>query len=979
MSTASFPQDSHDVLIVGRERERSALGALLDQVRSGAGSLVLVGGAAGIGKTTLVRDLARRASGRDMLVLTGFCYDLTVTPPYSPWAQIARLSTRIDGLPLPPAAFRDEAALRRSPSQQLLFDEMEAFLVSIADQQPLVLILEDLHWSDRESLAFLRSFGHQLAQRRILLAVTYRDDEMTRQHGLYDVLPSLVREADAHRINLKPLNDLAVSHLMASRYTLSKTDEARLLAYLRDQAEGNPFFLSELLRALEEERLIFATDGGGWAVADLERVPVPPLVRQVIDGRLLRLGETTRSALEVASVIGQDVPYSLWSIVSRVQENDLAAVVERAIEAHVLEDRREGDRLRFTHALVRDALYEGVLLPRRLLLHRQVAEAMIANASIAPDTIAAHLQAAGDPRAIEWFIQAGIRAERVAWLTAAEHFTAALQLMRDHNVSLTDRGWLIIRLVRLLRFANQQIVLDYLEEALHDAHDTSDPVLTAYATFCRGEARYYQGIGAPARSDMAVAIEALRDLSATNRQRLNDLIDAGDVVSDSVLVATFAAAIAHLGEAHEARRLAEDVISTVNTHSDALPAEVPWAIGLSHALTGDARAARSAFAQARDRFRATHDYVMAGATAHMDLIMGVLHYQTDNLDQRDRIVAEGEGAWTRARGAHGGFASDVFRLPVMVLEGAWSDARSLLAMARSGPMTAGRKLYLSSLLAQIAYAQGDTGIAWNLITEALPDGPVTDRPSVLFVGEVQFLHLAASLALDVDDLSTAQAWLATSDRWFSWNGAILRFVENQVGWAQWHRAAGDLAAAQEFAARALALATTPRQPLELLRVHRLLGELHTATDEWSSAEQRLQEALRLADACRAPYERALTTMALAELRQRAGLTVEASALADDARAVFTTLGAAPSLKRLDALAAALPPDDAPQPAYPAGLSAREIEVLRLVAAGLTNAQVAERLFVSRRTIDQHLRSIYGKLGVPSRAAATRIAVEQGLT
>jgi DNA-binding NarL/FixJ family response regulator len=145
------------------------------------------------------------------------------------------------------------------------------------------------------------------------------------------------------------------------------------------------------------------------------------------------------------------------------------------------------------------------------------------------------------------------------------------------------------------------------------------------------------------------------------------------------------------------------------------------------------------------------------------------------------------------------------------------------------------------------------------------------------------------------------------------------------------------------------------------------------------AEAHLQESLRLAEICHAPYERALTLIALAELRRDMGLPNDARRNAEDARAVCTALGALPALSRLDAIATGRSGEPGTASGYPCGLTDREVDVLRLVAAGMTNVQVAEQLFVSRRTIDQHLRSIYGRLGVSSRAAATRFAVEHGLT
>jgi DNA-binding CsgD family transcriptional regulator len=199
-------------------------------------------------------------------------------------------------------------------------------------------------------------------------------------------------------------------------------------------------------------------------------------------------------------------------------------------------------------------------------------------------------------------------------------------------------------------------------------------------------------------------------------------------------------------------------------------------------------------------------------------------------------------------------------------------------------------------------------------------------------------------------------------------------AEGRLGWARFHRLAGEPGPAREQAEAALALAGEPRQPLALLTAHRLLGELAVEAGRHPEAESHLAEALGLAEACGAPFERALTLLALAELRGAGGRPREAFGLVDEVRALCAPLGAAPTLERADALAARLGP--APVP-HPAGLSAREAEVLRLLAQHLTDREIAEALFVSPRTVNAHVASILAKLGVANRreaAAAVRLGL-----
>jgi ATP/maltotriose-dependent transcriptional regulator MalT len=239
------------------------------------------------------------------------------------------------------------------------------------------------------------------------------------------------------------------------------------------------------------------------------------------------------------------------------------------------------------------------------------------------------------------------------------------------------------------------------------------------------------------------------------------------------------------------------------------------------------------------------------------------------------------------------------------------------------------------------------------------------------------LRLAADLALDAADLTVAAAWLAAHDAWLTWSGAVSGKADGSRLWARYHQVAGDLDRAGDVAAEALAQATEPPQPLALLAVHRLLGELATETGQLEAAQEHLRESRTLTEACAAPFERALTLVALAELGAAEDNHTEAIRLLDDARAIGQPLGAAPLLARIDALLAQLAARPALPPTGPR-LSTREVEVLRLVAAGRSNPEIAEALFISPRTVTTHLTHIFDKLDVEGRAEAVAHAVRSDL-
>jgi ATP/maltotriose-dependent transcriptional regulator MalT len=282
-----------------------------------------------------------------------------------------------------------------------------------------------------------------------------------------------------------------------------------------------------------------------------------------------------------------------------------------------------------------------------------------------------------------------------------------------------------------------------------------------------------------------------------------------------------------------------------------------------------------------------------------------------------------------------------------------------------------------AVLAQLAVAQGDLDLAWAQVREVLPDGPATAPGGAVFHVARQLQHVAVDLTLAGGDPDAAAAWLAAIDRWLAWSGAVAGRAALHLGRARLHHLTEQPLAGLGETDRAIGLAQRPRQPVWLLIAHRVAGELAIDLNRRADAERNVAEALAIAEACGARFERALTMLTMARLRAAAGRPDDALRLLADASAVLSALSAGPALARAETLRETL--TASPEPAsILAGLTAREREVLRLVARGMTDAEIGVALSISYRTVSQHLRSVYGKLGVSSRAAATRIAVEHRL-
>ncbi len=667
-----------------------------------------------------------------------------------------------------------------------------------------------------------------------------------------------------------------------------------------------------------------------------------------------------------------------------MDEEALLTAVEGAAEAGLLAESPDGLHVRFAHALVREAVYTGISPARRRLLHRRIGELLAAQPHPDPDAVAMHFQRAADGRAVPWLVRAGERAQLAyAWLTAIERYEAALALLQVGEGDIAQEGWLRYRIGRLRRYRTPEQGVEYLDEALRIAAIVGDRALAAAARYTRGLCFFYIGDYETAIRDMSAGCDALETLPPDEQERLDLGPDEHGTPTVTNPRGLLVITLAITGRIAEAVTMGEATREGVPRHTPL--GELGWAhhgdrfggLANAYALAGRPGAARDAHARAREIYRALGNHSTLGANTNQALALVSLPYSTEQTNEHWQLAEEAADAWGRAIST-GERSLRFAYIPVLMLVGRWSEACAEAEAALRGGMPGTFRMNVLLILGELARAQGAPEVARAYIRELMPSGPQTTPGGLPLPVGIALLRLASALCLDAGELANAKEWLEAYDRWLAWSGAVLGQSEGQVLWARYFRLAGDMTQARDHAERALAHATEPRQPLALLAAHRLLGELDTDVGQFDAAETHLQASLALADACAAPYERALTLLAIAKLRAATGAVEQAQTLLDGVRAACEPLGAKPTLARVAALGERLAATATATPAYPAGLSAREVEVLRLVAQGLTNPQVAERLFLSPRTVEQHLRSIYNKLGVSTRAGATHFAVTNGL-
>ncbi len=447
---------------VGRREELEQLKGALDGALSGKGALIFVAGEPGIGKTRLAEEFGVYAGLRGAQVLSGRGYEGESSLPYTPFIEGLRQYTRSrpdDELrtQLGPGApeiatlvseirtrfpdIKEAPKLDGEAERQRLFESVTEFLRNAATANPVVLFLDDLHWADKASLLLLQHLAQRTARDRLLILGAYRDMELDRTHPLSEVLGALRRLPNYRRVLLRGLPEETINDLLTAMDPSEEGAARReaLAQALHQETEGNPFFIREVMAHLIETGKI-ARENGRWVgqVTSISELGIPEGVREVVGRRLSRLTEGCNGMLTLASTMAGGFSWEALKAICAEPEAELLDLLEEALAAQLIMERKGegGGRYDFTHALIRQTLYEELSTPRRVLLHRQIGEALenLYAANVEPHLaeLAHHFyQAApgGDvEKAIAYAKRAGDQAmAQVAWEAAAAHYERALE------------------------------------------------------------------------------------------------------------------------------------------------------------------------------------------------------------------------------------------------------------------------------------------------------------------------------------------------------------------------------------------------------------------------------------------------------------------------------------------------------------------------------------------------------------------------
>jgi DNA-binding CsgD family transcriptional regulator len=1000
-------------VLVGRTQELEALEKALAAVQAGRGQCLVLSGEAGVGKSRLLAEIRHHAEGTGFLIFQGHCFEPDVTFPYAPLidtlrqffarrsasdiAQIlgplaAELVKLLPELALIlPSEIKPTPTLDPESEKRRLFETLAQVFTRLTEIQPLLIIFEDVHWSDETSLDFLHFLARRLAAFPILLLFSYRPEDVSPH--LVQTLIQLNRQRLAQEIGLKRLGRDETDSMLRAIFDLSRPVQTDFLNAIFTLTEGNPFFIEEVLKSLIASGDVFFT-GGRWDRKPLDELNIPPTVLAAVQQRLGGLSPAARYLVTLAAIAGRRFDFALLQALTPHIESELLVLVKELMTAQLVVEE-SAEQFAFRHALIRQAIYTSLLVRERRALHQTMAEMMEQRASTEGSLdqrtadLAYHFyQAEVWDKSVTYGWHAGEQAQRLYALSAAvEHFSQALNAAEKMK-------------------------------------------LPPPADLYRARSQAYQTIGIfePARNDLIAALKLAR-AAHDNRMEWQILLDLGVLwVSRD-----YQQAGNYFRQALELARTMDDLATLA--HSLNRLGNYLTNIDRPQAAVPHHQEALAIFEQLQDRAGLVETLDLLGTTlvAGGDWSQGAVRYQQAaalfrELDNRQGLVS----SLTMLTFRGGAYLNDTAVMPVAFAE-AIQDGDAALALARQTGQRSAEAMAMSTLAFCLG-PQGDYPRALTLAQNGLALAEALEHRHWITFGHLALgaiyldllatssarPHLEQALALAQEigsrffhnlassflipaclldgDLTRAEAVCQSAfgpdtveEETFSTSRRQVCCARAELTLAQ-----GKAALALDMVDQLIASAANIDPSLSgakkgqdkgaaIPRLWHLRGEALIRLGRVAEAETVFQAVQETATArgLRSLLWRVQASLtrvyqiqrrrpeAETALRLAQSLIEElAGGLTDEALHSNFQRQAAALLPKLTPLS----PRRAAQQAL-GGLTQRERQVAILIAQGKSNRDIAEALVVSERTAATHVGNILNKLGYTSRAQVAAWVVD----
>ena len=950
--------------LVGRATELAAFEQAWERVESGNRQAVFIGGEPGAGKTRLAAEVAATLADHDVAVLVGSS-TADADVPYAPFAealdrlliaapagsmadlladagpQLRRLTTQVDRHLPDAGAVAD--GVEQVHARRALFDALTGFLRRVAIDRPIALILDDLHWAQLPTLAMLEQVLIGCADVRMLLVATFRTTEPDRSDELITRLAELHRFDGVRRLDLAGLDTEAIAEFVSQTQHLAPSSARTAAALLRDRTGGNPFFLTELCNDLELR-------GGVTALSSQHTVPAS--IGDAIARRLGGLGVSVRKVIEQAAVLGEtfDLPALIAS-----SETDLAATLAAIDSAEGLGliravDDSDGE-FSFVHALTREAVVGGMAASALRIMHARAAEALEGRAdpSLVPRLANHYLRAhvlGYHEQALRYAREAARMAEQsVAYEDAAKWFERAASLP---DLSLADRATM-----NLGAAANHVRAGDFPRAlGIYERISTmDDPLVRLQAAVGYEDANWrYRRADSNAADLLASALESC-GLQTDDPRYLQAL-------------GSFGRALAFGGEVGRAREISDRAIERARVVADPAVLLHTLTTSLWQGLTPElceTQLQRSA--EVSRTALASRNYEALGASSHFRAMASYLAGRPDDLatsaaDMRRAAQACGQPVF--------GFVGACVEQALTYLRGDFSGAQRWADIAlRTGN------------LFDAEDTEGSHGVQMFMISRETGDlksyGGFVDG-SETFAGRwvpgllalYTELNCERGMTRALNQLLNRNLSDRTNEAQFPMELVFMIEAALELGNREALRALHPYVA--QYAGKNLVAG----QFVALFGSgDRYLARIAALGGDTGSAERHFDAALEMDRRMGSVVHVTETLARQALFAASCGRTDHARRLADESRAIAASIGQVRVLDLVDALLTT-------GPEGPDGLTDREVEVLRLLAAGLSNRAIGERLFISTNTAANHVRSILIKTGAANRTQAAMYAADHEL-